>query len=229
MLTDADALEAVVFGPGGVAETIRPGTTLIDMSTIGLAPIRSIAERLPDGVDVLDAPVRGSVDKARARTLGIVVGGPPDVYERWREVLAAMGTPTRVGDLGAGQAVKLVNNAAAIASIALVGEAVGLGERLGLGRAQVLDVLEETYIGPSAAYVRSRLEPGDFAPRFKAALAAKDVHLALDAGAGGPELRLVAATASWFDDAVALGLGGLDFTAIVAVALGDRPSAGDDA
>ena len=82
MLTDAAALDDVVFGDGGVASSIRPGAALIDLSTVGPAPIRDVASRLPDGVDVLDAPVRGSVDKARAATLGIVVGGSAEAYER---------------------------------------------------------------------------------------------------------------------------------------------------
>ena len=227
MLTDAAALDDVVFGDGGVASSIRPGAALIDLSTVGPAPIRDVASRLPDGVDVLDAPVRGSVDKARAATLGIVVGGSAEAYERWRRVLEALGTPVHVGELGAGQAAKVVNNAAVITAMALVGEAVGLAERLGLERHEAFDLLEQTYIGEAVRYVRSRVEPGDFAPRFKADLAWKDLRLAIDGdgGGGGPELRTVAAAASWYEDLAALGLGDLDFTVVAAVALGERPSA----
>jgi 3-hydroxyisobutyrate dehydrogenase-like beta-hydroxyacid dehydrogenase len=224
MLTDAAALDEVVFGDHGVASTIRPGSALIDLSTVGPATIRDVASRLPDGVDVLDAPVRGSVDKARAATLGVVVGGSEASFERWRGVLEALGTPVHVGALGAGQAAKVVNNVAVITAMALVGEALGLAERLGLARAEAFDLLEQTYIGDAVRYVRARMEPGDFAPRFKADLAWKDLRIALEGDGGGPELRTVAAAASWYEDLAALGLGDLDFTVVASVALGERPS-----
>jgi 3-hydroxyisobutyrate dehydrogenase len=225
MLADAAALGEVVFGADGVVETIRPGAALIDLSTVGPAPIREVASRLPEGVDVLDAPVRGSVDKARAAALGILVGGSAEAFERWRSILEPLGTPVHVGELGAGEAAKVVNNAAVITAMALVGEAIGLAERLGLERHEAFDLLEQTYIGDAVRYVRSRMEPGDFAPRFKADLAWKDLRLALEGGGGGPELRTVAAAASWYEDLAALGLGELDFTVVAAVALGERPSA----
>jgi 3-hydroxyisobutyrate dehydrogenase-like beta-hydroxyacid dehydrogenase len=224
MLTDPAALDEVVLGAHGVAETIRPGAALIDLSTVGPGPIRDVASRLPDGVDVLDAPVRGSIDKARAATLGIVVGGTDEAYERWRSVLEPIGTPVHVGELGAGQAAKVVNNVAVITVLALVGEAVGLAERLGLERSEAFDLLEKTSIGDAVRYVRARMEPGDFAPRFAADLARKDLRLALDGDVGGPELRTVAAAASWYEDVTALGLGDLDFTVVAPVALGERPS-----
>jgi 3-hydroxyisobutyrate dehydrogenase-like beta-hydroxyacid dehydrogenase len=227
MLTDAAALDDVVFGQGGVAETIRPGAALIDLSTVGPGPTRSVASRLPENVDVLDAPVRGSVDKARAATLGILVGGSDEAFDRWRPILESLGTPIHVGDLGAGQAAKVVNNVAVITSIALVGEALGLAERLGIDRTRALELLEETYVGDVVRYVRARLEPGDFAPRFKADLAWKDLRLALEGDAGGRELRTVAAAASWYGDVEALGLGDLDFTVVAAVALGERLSTDD--
>jgi 3-hydroxyisobutyrate dehydrogenase-like beta-hydroxyacid dehydrogenase len=223
MLSDAAALDDVVFGEGGVAETIRPGAALIDLSTVGPGAIRTVASRLPEGVDVLDAPVRGSVDKARAATLGILVGGSDEAFDRWRPILGSLGTPIHVGELGAGQAAKVVNNVAVITSIALVGEALGLAERLGIDRTRALDLLEETYVGDVVRYVRARLEPGDFAPRFKANLAWKDLRLAMG-DAGGRELRTVAAAASWYGDVEALGLDDLDFTVVAAVALGERPA-----
>ncbi|HSL11673.1 MAG TPA: NAD(P)-dependent oxidoreductase [Actinomycetota bacterium] len=226
MLADPPALDEVLFGEHGVAEGIRPGAAVIDLSTVGPAPIRAVASRLPDGVDVLDAPVRGSVDKARAGSLGIVVGGTDEAFARWRSVLEPLGTPMHVGELGAGQAAKVVNNVAVITAMALVGEALGLAERLGLERDAAFELLEQTYVGDAVRYVRARLEPGDFAPRFKADLAWKDLRLALDGDGSGPELRTVAAAASWYEDAEALGLGDLDFTVVAAVALGERPTAG---
>jgi 3-hydroxyisobutyrate dehydrogenase/2-hydroxy-3-oxopropionate reductase len=224
MLTDAAALDEVVFGDAGVASTIRPGAALIDLSTVGPGAIRDVAARLPDGVDVLDAPVRGSIDKAEAATLGIVVGGEEEAVARWRPVLEALGTPVHVGPLGAGQAAKVVNNVAVITSMALVGEALALAERLGLERAEAFELLEQTYVGDAVRYVRARMEPEDFVPRFPADLAWKDLRLALEGPDPAPSLRTVAAAASWYEDVAALGLGNLDFTVVAAVAVGDRPS-----
>lgn len=64
MLADPAALEAVVLGPDGLAQGLGPGSALIEMSTVGPTAIRQLAERLPEGVDLIDAPVRGSVDAA---------------------------------------------------------------------------------------------------------------------------------------------------------------------
>jgi 3-hydroxyisobutyrate dehydrogenase-like beta-hydroxyacid dehydrogenase len=227
MLTDPVALEAVVFGEDGVSKGIRPGTALIDLSTVGPGPIRELAARMPEGVDVLDAPVRGSVDRARAGELGVLVGGSVEAFDRWREMLRALGDPIHVGELGMGQVAKIVNNVAVISGIALVGECVALGARLGLERTAALDLLEGTTLGEAVRYVRLRMEPGDFRPRFKASLAGKDLRLGIQAGAGGSELRTVAAALSWYEDAEALGVGELDFTVVAAVAGGERPPTED--
>jgi 3-hydroxyisobutyrate dehydrogenase-like beta-hydroxyacid dehydrogenase len=227
MLTDPVALEAVVFGEDGVSEGIRPGSVLIDLSTVGPGPIRELAARMPEGVDVLDAPVRGSVDRARAGELGVLVGGSIGAFERWRGVLGALGEPIHMGELGMGQVAKLVNNVAVISGIALVGECLALGARLGLERTAALDLLEGTTLGEAVRYVRLRMEPGDFHPRFKASLAGKDLRLGIEAGAGGSELRTVGAALSWYEDAEALGVGDLDFTVVAAVAGGERPPTED--
>jgi len=74
MLADAAAVEDVLFGPAGVAEAIEPGSTVVEMSTIGPDAVRSIAARLPSGVDMLDAPVLGSIREATEGALKVFVG-----------------------------------------------------------------------------------------------------------------------------------------------------------
>lgn len=106
-----DALEEVVFGDDGLASGLHEGQALIEMSTVGPDVVRDLAERLPDGVGVLDAPVLGSVPQAGDGSLKIFVGGPDDLFERWRPVLECMGEPVDFRPLSAGASMKLVANA----------------------------------------------------------------------------------------------------------------------
>jgi 3-hydroxyisobutyrate dehydrogenase-like beta-hydroxyacid dehydrogenase len=214
MLADPDALEAVLFGPGGAAPELRSGAALIDMSTVGPDEIRRVAERLPH-VEVLDAPVRGSVGAAEAGSLRIVVGGAEEAFDRWRPVLAAMGEPTRVGPLGAGAAAKLVNNLAGISSIAILAEALALADRLGLDRVAMLEILSTSPIGSVVETVGDRIERSDHRPHFKAALAAKDLRLAVEAAAShGLDLPVAEAARGRYDDAIRAGLGERDWSVL---------------
>ena len=88
MLTDGAAVESVLFGPSGAASGLRPGTTLIEMSTIGPEALRSITGRLPAGVDLVDAPVTGSTTAAESGTLTILAGGRPEAVARVEPVLS---------------------------------------------------------------------------------------------------------------------------------------------
>src|SRR5438105_2753360 len=110
MLADPEALEEVVFGPGGLAEGLSPGSTLIDMSTVGPDAVRSVAERLGDAVEVLDAPVLGSIAAAESGSLKIFVGGSEEAFQRWSPVFEVLGTPFHLGPLGTGASMKLVAN-----------------------------------------------------------------------------------------------------------------------
>jgi 3-hydroxyisobutyrate dehydrogenase-like beta-hydroxyacid dehydrogenase len=216
MLADPDALEAVLFGPDGAAPELRSGAALIDMSTVGPDEIRRVAERLPH-VDVLDAPVRGSVGAAEDGSLRIVVGGAQQAFDRWRPVLAAMGQPTRVGPLGAGAAAKLVNNLAGISSVAVLAEALALADRLGLDRDAMLEMLSTSPIGSVVQAVGDRIERSDHRPHFKAALAAKDLRLAVEAAAAhGLDLPVAQAARARYDDAIRAGLGERDWSVVAA-------------
>jgi 3-hydroxyisobutyrate dehydrogenase-like beta-hydroxyacid dehydrogenase len=121
MLADGTALEAVLFGPGGAAEGLGRGTAVIDMSTVGPETIRSVAPRLPPGVDLLDAPVKGGPARAAAGELRILVGGSEEAFRRWEPVLSALGTPRRLGPLGTGAAAKVLNNFAVVSLVSVLG------------------------------------------------------------------------------------------------------------
>src|SRR5262245_5145958 len=111
MVTDPPALEAVLFGSDGAAAAIPKSATLIDMSTVGPTEIASVVERLAP-VQVLDAPVLGSVPSVETGKLVILVGGDRAVFDRHAELLALLGTPIYLGSSGSGALLKLVNNAA---------------------------------------------------------------------------------------------------------------------
>lgn len=146
---DADVLVVCVFTDEqvaqvcspGVLSAMSPGSTLVVHTTGSPRTVQAIAAHSP-GIDVLDAPVSGGPHNIAAGGLTLFVGGPGDAVARVRPVLAAYGDPIlHVGPLGAGQAVKLTNNALFAAQIGLLRESVALGERLGVGEAQLLEAI----------------------------------------------------------------------------------------
>jgi 3-hydroxyisobutyrate dehydrogenase-like beta-hydroxyacid dehydrogenase len=207
----------VVFGSGGLAEGLRAGQTYLEMSTVGPDVVGDMAGRLPDGVRLLDAPVLGSVPQATAGELKIFVGGPQVAFDQVRIVLEAMGTPRRLGELGAGAAMKLVVNSTLGALMTGLGEALALGDALGLDTAMVLDVLADSPIGVPAKGKRSMIESGRFDPaNFKVALARKDLTLVTEAAEkAGVELKVAAAAREWFEQADDDGLSDLDYAAVI--------------
>jgi 3-hydroxyisobutyrate dehydrogenase-like beta-hydroxyacid dehydrogenase len=216
MLTDRAALEDVLFGDDGAASSLADGDLLVDMSTIGRDAVLDIATRLPDGVALVDAPVAGSTPRAEAGELRIMAGGSEEAYERARPVLEVLGTPARVGDVGAGAAMKLVSNSTLGAILVGVGEGLALGDALGLDRAAVLDALERSYLGGMVQVKREALDAREFPPQFKLSLMAKDLRLVAEAAAAaGRTLPGSAVALQAFDDAERAGRGDEDYSAVV--------------
>ena len=218
MLSTPAVVESVVVtGDRPVTAGLQAGATLIEMSTIGPDAVRRIAERLPDGVGMLDAPVLGSVAQATDGSLEVFVGGSEEAFERWRPVLAVLGRPVRHGHLGSGAAMKLVANSTLGAAMSAVGEALALADRLGLDQALVLDALAGSPLGATVKSKRSKIESGDYEANFALELAAKDMRLVEEAARGvGLDARVVTAARAHFDDANRAGLAGLDYSAVIA-------------
>lgn len=224
MLADARALDEVVFGDGGLAEGLEPGSTLIEMSTVGPDAVRDLAGRLPEGVEVIDAPVLGSVPQAEKGELDVFVGGPPDALSRWKDVFEALGSPMHVGPLGSGAAMKLVTNSVLGVLMAGLGEALALADALGLATDAVLEVLARSPLGATASKKRRNVESGRYPPNFKLKLAAKDMALVAEAAdKAGARLEVARAVRAYFEDARRAGLGELDYSAVVAHMTG-RPA-----
>ncbi|MDQ4124947.1 MAG: NAD(P)-dependent oxidoreductase, partial [Actinomycetota bacterium] len=131
MVADPGALVAVTEGPDGIAAGVRDGATVVEMSTVGPPAIERLRDALPPEIDLVDAPVLGSLSEVEAGTLRVFVGGTAESYERIRPLLEALGSPLHAGDLGAGAAAKLVANSTLFGSLGVLGEALALADSLG--------------------------------------------------------------------------------------------------
>jgi 3-hydroxyisobutyrate dehydrogenase-like beta-hydroxyacid dehydrogenase len=229
MLATPEAVEGVLFGTEGLVRGLGSGQTLIEMSTIGPAAVHSLASRMPAGVAMVDAEVRGSVPEATEGRLHVFVGANDDDFEHVRPIVESLGNVRHVGGLGSGAAMKLVVNGTLGAAIVAMGEALALGQSLGLQRKAVLDVLEDSPIGPTVRAKRSNVESGEYRPSFKLRLADKDLRLVTEAGDdAGLDLKTARATRAWLDEAMEQGAGDLDFSAVVAtIAEGPTADAGN--
>ncbi|MGZ8662835.1 MAG: NAD(P)-dependent oxidoreductase [Actinomycetota bacterium] len=223
MLADPPALEQVLFGPDGVSQTIEPTASVVEMSTVGPTAIRAAAARLHP-VEILDAPVLGSVPHAVAGTLVILAGGERRVLDRCAGVLAAMGTVHHVGPSGAGAMIKLANNAAGMSALVCLGEVLAITDRAGLDPEAVLDAIG---MGPLASFVerwRDKVTGKVDRVDFRLSLARKDLALALEEGwAAGVRLTVPEAAAARCDDAIAAGRADQDNTAVAADIRSRRP------
>lgn len=160
----------------------RRATVVIDLSTIGPVAAQDAALRLEQvGVTYVDGPVSGGVAGARARTIALMFGGPTDVFEAHRDVLASFaGNVFHVGEhAGQGQAMKLLNNFLSATALAATSEAFALGQAYGLDLETMLDVVNVSTGRNSATYDKfpNRVLTGTFDTGFHTRLMAKDVRL----------------------------------------------------
>jgi 3-hydroxyisobutyrate dehydrogenase len=217
-VSDTSDVEAVLFGPDGVAEGAREGTLVVDCSTIAPSGSWKFAERLDGlGLAMVDAPVSGGSEGARNATLTIFVGGHERDVERARPVLTAMGrTITHVGPIGAGQAVKAVNQVIIAGTYLGVAEGIVLAIKAGLDVEQVIGALGG---GAAQSWVLAnrsgRMLDNDYPPGFKLSLHRKDLGIALGlADQLGVSLPLTALTAALESGLVAQGHGDEDMSAL---------------
>jgi 3-hydroxyisobutyrate dehydrogenase len=217
MLATPRALDDVLFGGGGLAEGLAAGSTLIEMSTVGPTVVREIRSKLPPEIGMLDAPVQGSVPQVLEGSLRMWVGGPDDEARRWMPILEVLGTPRHVGPLGSGAGLKLVMNSTLGAALSGLGEALALGDGLGLDQGITLDALEGSPLGTTVKSKRPLIESGVYEPHFKVSLAHKDATLVTDEAArAGVDMRVAEAARQWYEGADEAGLSDLDYSAVVA-------------
>lgn len=220
-VTNSPDVEGLMLEEGLLAGA-RPGTVLVDMSTIAPAITRRLAARCAErDVWFLDAPVSGGTQGAQAGTLTIMVGGEAAALERARPVLEAIGRRIfHVGPSGAGGVVKLVNNLLVGTIAAATAEALLLGVKAG---ADVATMAEVVGASTGASWQLANQFPlrafnGTFAPGFMTDLLVKDLGLALDLAAEVESpLFLAALTRQLYGAAQACGHGRDDYTSLLRV------------
>lgn len=222
MVADDAALRDVSEGAHGLFAGARQGSVILQMSTVSPDALRRLAENIPSGVEILDAPVLGSVAEAEAGSLQIFVGGSEALLVRVRPVLAALGDPVLLGDFGSGTAAKLVANSTLLGCLALLGESISLALGLGLSSETAFQVLSRTPLSAQASRRRSALEAGEFPPRFSLRLARKDegivVSTAVDVGL---DLKIAPEVRNWLVEAEGSGRGADDYSALLAHIVGE--------
>lgn len=204
MLRDGDAVASVLAEalPG-----LRPGTTVVEMSTIGPGAVARLRALLPAEVRLVDAPVLGSVGPAAEGTLTVLAGG--DLPDSCRAVLEVFGRVRHAGPLGAGAALKLAVMSALVPAQVLLAETFAYADAAGVDRDALAEVLGGTFLGPLAGRVRQAAAPSRTG--YALDLAAKDLGLAAH-----PSLTLAAAARDRLLAASAAGHGDHDLTAALA-------------
>jgi 3-hydroxyisobutyrate dehydrogenase-like beta-hydroxyacid dehydrogenase len=183
MVPDVPQVQEVLFGEGGLAQTIRSGALYIDMSTVTPAAAREYHSRLGDrGVLVLDAPVSGGPMRASDGTLTIMVGGSKEAFEIAQPVLSVLGKQiTHVGGPGAGQVVKLANQLMISIIMIANAEALTLGVKAGIPLETLVEVIGTSsgsnYLMQS--WLPKTLFSGDLNSGFALDLLLKDLNAAL--------------------------------------------------
>jgi len=179
MLPDSSDVEEVVLGEKGLIEGVKQGQTLIDMSSITPLVTQKISKKLEaKGVEMLDAPVSGGQEGAEKGTVAFMVGGKKKVFDKYKDILKIMGgSVILVGDIGAGQTTKLVNQVIVGINIAAVAEALTLGKKAGVDPEKIVKAIENGLAGSQCLEDKApRMLNGEYDPGFKIKLHVKDLN-----------------------------------------------------
>ena len=209
-VSDTPDVEAVILGEKGIIHGARPGTILVDMSTISPTVTRNLADALArKDIHMLDAPVSGGSEGAEKGTLAIMAGGDNDIFQRALPVLETMGkTITLLGPVGAGQVTKAINQTILAATYLGVAEGMVLGMKAGLDAKQVARAIGGGAAGSWVLENRSgNMVDNQYPLGFRVRLHHKDLKIALEAAR---ELG-VALPATALVDAMETGLIGRGF------------------
>lgn len=183
-VSDTPDVEQVILGENGVIHGAKSGALVVDCSTISPQATQEIAKQLNEkGIKMLDAPISGGSEGAANGTLSIMVGGAAEDFERATPAFEAMGkTITHVGDTGAGQTVKLVNQVLVVGNCLAMSEALLLAEAGGVDLKKAFDAVSK---GAAGSWMFTNRAPQiierDWRPGFTVALQQKDLRLVLEA------------------------------------------------
>ncbi len=219
MVPDTPHVEAALFGKGGVAEGLKPGKIVVDMSSISPIETKNFAEKIGQlGCQYLDAPVSGGEVGAKAASLTIMVGGPEAAFAKVKPLFDLMGKNiTLVGGNGDGQTCKVANQIIVALTIEAVGEALLFASKAGADPGKVRQALMGGFAASRILEVHGeRMVKRSFDPGFRIELHQKDLNLALQgAKALGLSLPNTATCQELFNSCAAHGGSKWDHSAMV--------------
>jgi 3-hydroxyisobutyrate dehydrogenase len=222
MLADGDAVREAMEGPRGALATLRRGAIWIQMATVGLDWIERLAAlALEHEVELVDAPVSGSVGPATEGTLVVLASGPTGLQPVVGPVFDAIGSQTLwAGPAGYGTRLKLVFNNWLVSQVEALAETVALAEAFGLDAGDFIETMGRGPLGSPYAVAKGReMITGELAPGFALKLAYKDAALALAGARGfGVTLAVTEALEPRWREAIADGHGDADVAAVIDVA-----------
>lgn len=196
MLPNSPHVKAVVLGEGGVIEGAKPGTVVIDMSSIAPLASREIYAALQaKGIEMLDAPVSGGEPKAIDGTMSVMVGGKKEIFDKYYDVMKSMaGSVVYVGEIGAGNIAKLCNQTIVAINIAAVSEALILAKKAGVDPDLVYQAIRGGLAGSTVLDAKGpMMMDRNFKPGFRIDLHIKDLNNVLETSHGvGVSLPLTA-------------------------------------
>jgi 2-hydroxy-3-oxopropionate reductase len=184
MVPDGPEVEDAILGPGGALEGAKPGSIIVDMSSISPLVAQKVGTACTaKGVAFLDAPVSGGEPKALDGTLAIMVGGRQDVFDQVMPLFRAMGSSaTLTGPIGAGNVTKLANQMMVAVNIAAMGEALVLATKAGLDPEVVFNAVKGGLAGSAVLNAKAPMVIArNFKPGFRIRLHQKDLRNALAA------------------------------------------------
>jgi 2-hydroxy-3-oxopropionate reductase len=219
MVPDTPDVEAVLFGKGGLAEGLKAGSIVVDMSSISPIATKEFAKRLSAmGVQMLDAPVSGGQVGAENAALSIMVGGDPGVFEKIKPYFELMGKNiVRIGGNGDGQTCKVANQIVVALTIEAVAEALLFASKAGADPVKVRSALLGGFAQSRILELHGeRMIKRTFNPGFRIRLHQKDLNLALQAARSmGMSLPNTATAQELFNAVAAQGGIDLDHSALV--------------
>ncbi len=219
MVPDTPDVEAVLFSKDGVAEGVRSGSIVVDMSSISPIATKEFAKKLAAlGVKMLDAPVSGGQVGAEKATLSIMVGGEPEVFAQIKPYFELMGKNiVHIGENGDGQTCKVANQIVVALTIEAIGEALLFASKAGANPKKVREALLGGFAQSRILEVHGeRMIGRSFDPGFRIRLHQKDLNLALQAARNlGLSLPNTATAQELFNAVAAQGGSDLDHSAMV--------------
>jgi 2-hydroxy-3-oxopropionate reductase len=219
IVPDTPDVEAAIFGKNGIAEGIKPGSIVVDMSSISPIATKEFARKLKDmGVEMLDAPVSGGQVGAQNASLSIMAGGPAEIFEKIKPYFEIMGKNiVLVGGNGDGQTCKVANQIVVALTIEAVGEALLFASKAGADPAKVRSALLGGFAHSRILELHGeRMIKRTFQPGFRVRLHQKDLNLALESARKMGLSLPNTATAQELFNAIAAGGGSdLDHSALV--------------